>query len=229
MGVDPSQKSVRPVPDDGTAEVGSAVLRADARDNRERLVAAALELFTARGIDVPLSAIARRAGVSAATLYRRFPGRDALVAEVFADQLAECDAVLARAVADEDPWRGLVRLLMTVSEMQARDRGFSAVFLARYPDPEDVEATRRRADLDVVDLVQRAKDTGDLRTDFEHTDVYLLLLAVDSLAAQPTEIAVAAARRLVAYVLQAARAGRTAPLPPSVPFELSVLHGDRAR
>jgi len=229
MGVDHSQNIDRPVPDDSATEVRTAGLRADARSNRERLVAAALELFTARGIDVPLSAIARRAGVSAATLYRRFPGRDALVAEVFADQLAECDAVLARAVADEDPWRGLVRLLMTVSEMQARDRGFSAVFLARYPDSVDVEATRRRADLDVAGLVQRAKDTGDLRPDFEHTDVYLLLLAVDSLAAQPTEFAVAAARRLVAYVLQAARAERAVPLPPAVPFDLSVLHGDRVR
>lgn len=216
---------------DGARADGSATppLRSDARENRDLLINAARELFTIRGIDVPLGAIARRAGVSPATLYRRFPTRHELVAAVFAEQLAACDAVLARAMADEDPWRGLVRLLTTVTEMQARSRGFSAAFLARYPGAVDVEATRTRADEGLADLVQRAKDVGSLRPDFDHSDVYLLLLAVDPLAAQPAEPAVAAARRLVAYVLQAARADHTAPLPPPAPLELSVLLGDRSR
>ena len=214
-----------------SAGTGSTRLRSDARENRDLLITAARELFTIRGIDVPLGAIARRAGLSPATLYRRFPTRHELVAAVFAEQLAECDAVLARAVADEDPWRGLVRLLTTVTEMQARSRGFSAAFLARYPGAVDVEVTSIRAEEGLADLVQRAKDAGTLRPDFDHSDVYLLLLAVDPLAAQPASTAVAAARRLVAYVLQAARAGHTAPLPPPAPLELSVLHetGTRIR
>lgn len=229
MDVNHSQMSGRSESADDADAAASATgasppLRADARHNRGLLAAAARDLFAMRGIDVPLSAVARRAGVSAATLYRRFPTRDALVSAVFADQLAECEAVLARAVADEDPWRGLVRLLTAVSTMQARNRGFSAALLTRYPGPLDLDAARSRADQDLVALVQRAKDAGSLRPDFEHTDVYLFLLAVDSLATQPPDIALAAARRLLAYVLQGARAERTAPLPPAVSVELSILH-----
>ena len=217
-------------PEGAAATTGAAApLRADARHNRDLLLTAARELFSARGIDVPLSAIARRAEVSPATLYRRFPTRGSLVSAVFAEQLAECEAVLARAVADEDPCRGLVRLLTTVSTMQAHSRGFSAALVARHPDVLDLEATRRRADQQVASLVQRAREAGGLRPDFAHTDVYLLLLAVDSLAAQPPEIAVAASRRLLAYVLQGARAEHASPLPPAVAVELSALHGDRVR
>ncbi|MET7656978.1 helix-turn-helix domain-containing protein, partial [Streptomyces sp. NPDC005486] len=52
--------------------------RADALRNRERIVAAAREMFVEFGADVPLDEIARRAGVGNATVYRNFPDRDAL-------------------------------------------------------------------------------------------------------------------------------------------------------
>lgn len=225
-----SQKTQDPPISRGGAGAGHTQhLRADARANHAVLVDAARALFSTDGIDVPLSAVARRAGVSAATLYRRFPTRDALIADVFDEELAKCYAVLGRALAEEDPWRGLARLLTTVSEMQARSRGFSAAFLARYPDAVDLDATRTRADQSLLGLVQRAKESGALRPDFDHTDIYLLLLAVDALSTQPTEIAVAGSRRLMAYVLQAARAGHTAPLPPPAALELSALHHERGR
>ena len=54
-------------------------LRADARRNRERVLAAARAVFAEHGIDAPMATVARRAGVGVATLYRHFPTRDALV------------------------------------------------------------------------------------------------------------------------------------------------------
>ncbi|MDT7788555.1 MAG: hypothetical protein QOF58_6974, partial [Pseudonocardiales bacterium] len=51
----------------------SRPLRADAARNREKLLAAAAELFAERGLDVPLEHIARRASVSIGTLYKHFP------------------------------------------------------------------------------------------------------------------------------------------------------------
>ena len=50
-------------------------LRADARRNREGIIAAAQEVFAQRGLDVPVEDIARHAGVGVATVYRRFPTR----------------------------------------------------------------------------------------------------------------------------------------------------------
>jgi AcrR family transcriptional regulator len=52
--------------------------RSDARRNREAILAAALEALT-ESPDASLNAIARRAGVANATLYRHFPTREALV------------------------------------------------------------------------------------------------------------------------------------------------------
>src|SRR5699024_7011979 len=75
---------------------GSRRLRSAAAANRRRILAAAKELFSERGLDVPMNAIARRAGVGAATLFRRFPDRESLVAEVFARQIDHCESVLAQ-------------------------------------------------------------------------------------------------------------------------------------
>lgn len=199
-------------------------LRADAQANRDRLLEAAREAFATGGIDVPLSAIARRAGVGAATLYRRFPSRADLVAEVFADQLAECAGVLDEALADPDAWNGMCRLITTVCAMQVRDRGFSAAFLARYPDADNIEETRGQGEQKLMKLVRNAKASGTLRPDFDHTDVFLLVLANDRVAAQPPHAARAASRRLVSYFLQAARAGHHPPLSPPAPLRLADLH-----
>ncbi|WP_083459091.1 TetR/AcrR family transcriptional regulator [Jiangella muralis] len=63
-------------------------MRADGRRNREALVTAAAKVFAEAGADAPLDDVARRAGVGNATLYRHFPTRVALLAAVFADELA---------------------------------------------------------------------------------------------------------------------------------------------
>ena len=55
-------------------------LRSDARRNREKILAAASELFAQRGAEVSVSDIARMAGVGHATVFRRFPTKESLVA-----------------------------------------------------------------------------------------------------------------------------------------------------
>ena len=64
-------------------------LRADAERNRQRIVEAARSVFAERGLDAPLDAIAERAGVGQATLYRRFPRREDLIVACFAPKLTE--------------------------------------------------------------------------------------------------------------------------------------------
>ena len=77
-------------------------LRADARLNRERILAAARDSFVERGADVPLEEIAARAGVGIATLYRRFPDRAALQRAVALDVLTRVGQE-ARAAIEEEP------------------------------------------------------------------------------------------------------------------------------
>src|SRR5881227_3330880 len=77
-------------------------LRADARRNRDQILAAARSIFAAQGPEVPMEEIARAAGVGVGTLYRRFPDRDALIRAVAVENF---ERVLtdARAAAKEEP------------------------------------------------------------------------------------------------------------------------------
>lgn len=200
-----------------------AGLRADALDNRRRVLEAARELFAARGLDVPIAAIARRAGVGVATLYRRFPTRDSLVTEVFADQLEACVGAVDVALADPDPWHGFRTVIEKVCAMHVVDRGFSTAFMTAFPDAMDFERERRRAERGFEQLVRRAKAAGRLRADFDPADLPLILMANGGITADSTEAALAASRRFVAYLLDSFRADRAAPaepLPAPVPLAL---------
>lgn len=206
-------------------------LRSDAALNRRRILAAATELFAERGLDVPMSAIARRAGVGVATLFRRFPDRESLVEEVFATQLDHCASVLTEAVADPDPWNGFRRFLEEICRMQIDDRGFTEAFLATRAGggsggDGDIDERRRQAVDEFSELVERAKQTGMLRNDFAVSDLTMVLLANAGLGAaaggHPHELS----RRLLAFLLfafgtEAARDQIT--LPPPTRMEISEL------
>jgi AcrR family transcriptional regulator len=66
-------------------------LRADAARNKEKILVAARELFAEQGMDAPLDGLAKRAGVGAGTLYRHFPGREALVAELLMAEMGDLE------------------------------------------------------------------------------------------------------------------------------------------
>ncbi|MEV4114128.1 helix-turn-helix domain-containing protein [Nonomuraea sp. NPDC049695] len=200
-------------------------LRADARHNRVRILEAARDSFATRGLDVPMAAIARRAGVGVATLYRRFPSRESLITEVFGDELATCASVVDEALADPDPWRGFCSLIEKVCAMQAADRGFTDAFLTAFPDAIDYERTRVRAERGLAEVMRRAKAAGRLRADFDLADLTLVLKANFGVATGTSQAAAASSRRLVAYLLQSFRAEHAEPLPPAPPLTLGSLHG----
>ncbi|MGW3303761.1 TetR/AcrR family transcriptional regulator [Streptomyces rubiginosohelvolus] len=215
----PAQTSHNPPP--VTPDPGPEALRADARENRERILRAAREAYALHGIDVPISTIARRAGVGVATLYRRFPTRTSLITEAFTEQLTECAGALDEALKDPDPWRGFCTVLRKVCAMQAADRGFTHAFLARFPGDTAYAGERDRAEEGLALLVRRAKEAGALRPDFDVSDVVLALLANNGVANGAGPEAAAASRRLVDYLLESFRAGpATGPLPPPAGLEL---------
>ncbi|GAA3235384.1 TetR/AcrR family transcriptional regulator [Nonomuraea helvata] len=211
------------MPDHPSQMESAQVLRADARHNRVRILEAARESFATRGLDVPMAAIARRAGVGVATLYRRFPSRESLITEVFGDELATCASVVDEALADPDPWRGFCSMIEKVCAMQVADRGFTEAFLTAFPDAIDYERTRMRAEQGFAEVMRRAKAAGRLRADFDLADLTLVLKANCGVATGTSQAAAAASRRLVAYLLQSFRAEHAEPLPPAPPLTLDSL------
>lgn len=170
-------------------------LRSDAERNRDRLVEAARAAFRELGADAPMKAIATRAGVGTATLYRRFPTRDDLLAYVFADRLTGCEDSVRAALAHPDPWQGLVDHLGHLVALQREDRAFTAVFLRAR---EGAQTPLRR-------LLDAAKAAGEVRQDADESDVLLLLKAHDGVlrwTPEPEE----ESRRLVDCFLRYLRA-----------------------
>ncbi|MFG1853665.1 TetR/AcrR family transcriptional regulator [Actinomadura geliboluensis] len=203
-----------------TAEVGTS-RRSDARDNRARIVLAARTAFAAGGADVPIREIARRAEVGVATLYRHFPSKEALLTAAFAEQTELCSAVVAEGLAAPDPWRGFRLVIERLLEAHARDREFRS-YIARLPRTSPLTADRDRALRLLLELVRRAKESGDLRPDIVVEDIALALMASDGIRAESPEMRAAASRRLAALMLDSFRASpASSPLPPAVRLPLT--------
>ncbi|ASY34428.1 MULTISPECIES: TetR/AcrR family transcriptional regulator [Streptomyces] len=204
----------------GRAEEAGPAGRADARENRERVLAAARDLFRAEGVDVPLREVARRAGVGPATLYRHFATKQALLAEAFAEPLRACREIVAAGAADPDPWRGLCAVIEGLCALHARDRGLTELFLSHLTGPDIAAAARGRAEdlRAMAGLARRAQAAGRLRADFVLDDLLLMLLANKGIHGGPAPVPPAASARFAAYVVRAFAAdpGREGELPGAV-------------
>src|SRR5690349_14639282 len=97
-------------------------LRADARRNRDAVVAAARHVFSKEGLDAPLDAVAARAGVGRGTVYRHFPARELLVEAIHDDNLDRLERAIAGAA---DPASALVDFLVAAARVLNADRGFA--------------------------------------------------------------------------------------------------------
>ena len=145
-------------------------LRADAQRNRDKLLAAATRAFAEEGEDVPLEAIATRAGVGIGTLYRHFPTRGDLIEAVYVEEV-ETLCRSADDLRDAEPWDALVGWL----------RGFVAYVATKQVLAEELFAANRDAEVFKScrvafygagePLLKRAQDAGAVRPDVSIDEV----------------------------------------------------------
>ncbi|MQY36954.1 hypothetical protein SRB17_49560 [Streptomyces sp. RB17] len=197
----------------GGTDSGAQPLRSDAERNRARIIAAARAVFGRDGLNASMASVAREAGVGIATMFRRFPGKEELLAAVFADRMDAYVRATAEALADPDPWSGFTGYIETVCAMQAADRGFADILTMSFPGAEALEACRAEAYEGFLELIARAKDSGQLREDFTSRDLVLLLMANAGVLTATGDAAPDAWRRLVAWMIQSFRAPARGPLP----------------
>src|ERR1700709_2058318 len=103
------------------AETPERPLRKDAARNRERILAAAGEVFAERGLEVTLDDIAHHAGVGVGTVYRRFRDKEELIDALFDERMDAVLTVAEQALAVDDPWLGLEGFFVSILELQAVD------------------------------------------------------------------------------------------------------------
>jgi len=175
----------RSLPLIATTEESSPALRADAARNRRRILAAAADVFAARGLDASTAEIARRAGVGEATLFRRFPTKDDLIVAILREHMDEVIAIAGECLRERDPWRGIERFCTALIERQVADQGaMEAVKDHCIASP--ALADQRRQLLDATDeLIRRGQVAGVVRADLSGLDLGFLVTAASAVGGLP--------------------------------------------
>ncbi len=164
----------------------SKPLRADARRNRDALIARAREIFDAGDDDVRFDDFAGMAGVGIGTLYRHFPTREALAAAVYRQEVAILCELASRLHATLPPGEALAAFLRSmVDHIDAHQRLARrlAALLAAAPD----EMARSGQDLEqaVADLVAAAVEDGAIRDDVPAGAVMMALHGIGAAHSRP--------------------------------------------
>jgi AcrR family transcriptional regulator len=153
--------------------------RADARRNREKLLAAARAAFAAATDVVALEAVARDAGVGIGTLYRHFPTREALVEAVYAAELDDVVAGASALLAEFPPEVALRTWMDRYAAFVATKRGMVDTLRAGWASGSTATpTTRERVTAAVAPILARGATTGSLRADVDPEDVITMLLGV---------------------------------------------------
>ena len=215
---------------------GERPLRRDAERNRQRILQAAAEVFTQRGLDATLDDVARQAGVGVGTVYRRFPDKESLVAELFADRIDAMVGVAEQALAAPDPWQALVSYLEYAAETMASNIGLRQLMMFATYGKDRVAYAREQMRPVVGKLVERAQEAGMLREDFRATDVPLIAYMLAAAAEYAGHVEPEVWRRYLAIIIDGLRPSRDGvselPMPALTPEEMEQsmrAHGQRGQ
>ncbi|MBZ6139077.1 TetR/AcrR family transcriptional regulator [Streptomyces olivaceus] len=191
----------------------SRPLRADARGNREALLAAAREAFLDEGSDAHVKEIARRAGVAVGTLYRHFETREALVEAVYRQEVAELCAAPAGLLTRHAPDEALRRFLLLLVEHSAVGKGMGealeSIMATDSPVFDDSRAAMARA---LDELLDAGVAAGTVR---DKIDGKTLLRALGGICGMRTQGWEDDAVRITALLHDGLRYGASSPGRPS--------------
>jgi len=152
-----------------TAPTEQRSLRADARRNRERIVAAAREVFAREGHEVQMPDVARAAGVGVGTLYRHFPAKEDLVRALVEDKVRAVIDTTREALSRDDPGEAIEWVVHQNATKMAASRGLRdamSVIDFGEENPWNADELRRCAEA----VLERARDAGAIRADLTVDD-----------------------------------------------------------
>ncbi|MCX5136598.1 TetR/AcrR family transcriptional regulator [Streptomyces sp. NBC_00340] len=162
-------------------------MRADARKNRDHLLAVAGAVIAEQGVDASMRDIARRADVGLATLLRHYPTREALLEALLHTSFDELTAKAGELETSSSPADALVAWLRDCVAWTTEYRGVTVLMAAAIDDTESALhascVTLRAAG---ARLLTRAQEAGAARTDVDGADLFALVAALAWLGDQPS-------------------------------------------
>ncbi|MFD9585119.1 TetR/AcrR family transcriptional regulator [Streptomyces sp. NPDC059980] len=161
-------------------------MRADARKNRDHLLAVAGAVIAEQGVDASMRDIARRADVGLATLLRHYPTREALLEALLHTSFDELTAKAGELETSSSPADALAAWLRDCVAWTTEYRGVTVLMAAAIDDTESALhascVTLRAAG---ARLLTRAQEAGAARTDVDGADLFALVAALAWLGDQP--------------------------------------------
>ncbi|MDT8913167.1 TetR/AcrR family transcriptional regulator [Amycolatopsis sp. PS_44_ISF1] len=178
--------------------------RSDAVANRDRIVEAAragLSESNGAVAELKLHRVAKAAGVGQGTLYRHFPTREHLLAEVYRYELTQLVEAVPPLLAGHPPLPALTAWLHRVVEYARVKRGvMAAIEASAWADL--YSGQHHRLDEALQTLLDRGKAAGEVRDDVDATDVILLLGALSRIPGAEWD---SRARTVVAVIVDGLR------------------------
>ncbi|HEY1981914.1 MAG TPA: TetR/AcrR family transcriptional regulator [Xanthobacteraceae bacterium] len=160
--------------------------RADAARNRERVLAAAKEVFSAGGAEASLEAVARAAGVGIGTLYRHFPTREALFEAVYRREVQQLADLAQKLKQETPPIEALRQWMRSNVKFVATKKGMSAALaLATYKNSELFSYSFDQLTRAAGGLLDRAMAAGEVRNDISPEDLLRALVGMCYMHDQP--------------------------------------------
>ncbi|MEU6990163.1 helix-turn-helix domain-containing protein [Streptomyces sp. NPDC046465] len=186
-------------------------LRADAQRNRDKILVAAVRVFTEEGLDAHFERIAREAGVGTGTLYRNFPNREVLIEAAYRNEVARlCDAVPG-LLATMPPREALRDWMGRFIDYATAKLGMAEALRAVVASGGDPYAhSRDLIQAAISRLMAAGTEAGVLRTDIRPTDMFAALAGIALTSAKPDQRD--QAERLLDLTLDGLR-----PAPPQLP------------
>ncbi len=150
---------------------GGSPRRADAVRNRERVIAAAEQVFAEQGIEAGIPEIAERAGVGKGTVYRNFESKDELVAAILARRMDRFDQDIVEALESDDPGAAF-RTVLRKAAARANDLSFPASIYWAGRTPE-LDQAKAQVTGHMEKLLRKAKKAGQVRRDAKVEEVWI--------------------------------------------------------
>ncbi|GAA3597559.1 TetR/AcrR family transcriptional regulator [Kineosporia mesophila] len=181
-------------------------MRVDAQENRDRILVAAREVFAEAGEQAAITRIARRAQVSVATLYRRFPTRDDLVAGARTLMWDESVKTHQELLRSADPAQALHDMMLRLGACQLDDRGYAQAYVEAVVSGRGLDRERQATEKVMAVLLARAQAMGGLRADLTVADYRLLIAAHQGVVVAESLDPARASRRFLTTMLRSYQA-----------------------
>ena len=172
---------------DGSETIASVrPMRADALENRRRILDAAESVFAAEGLSVPVDAVAARAGVGVGTLYRHFPTKEALFEAIVVTRLQELVDAANEAPVAADPGEALFSFLRAFgNQASVKHDIVDALTVAGVDIKTHCATTFDDLRAGIGRLLDRAAASGAVRDDVTTDEVIGLVVGACHAAEQP--------------------------------------------